>query len=625
VVLGVRDTRDDVFVYPNNPANLVLGQLKNIGAAHGLAYDWKRRHLYVGAYYRSQMGSRFGPGGAGAVYSLDLATGGVEVAARLEAGDPPQEYPPPLFGDAGLPWVGRSSLGDVEIDGDASVLFVVNLFDRHIHRFALPSMRWEGAFEHGAAREAWSANARPFGLGFRDGWLYHGVVDSREDPELPGALSAHVYRSRADGGGMQEVAEVELSYARRPPWVAWKDDELVGDPWMGTGESQPMVGDIEFRPNGDLIVGLLDRLYGAFGDMLPTARVDDGWMIVTTPEHYADEDNIGESAIGTLAAFPGRDWIVGPARMEMGREGGSAGLKWYDNVSGQLSGPHEGLEWISDDLPGIGDVESLCSPVEYPTPTPWPTASATPTVTTTSTASRVRTATASPRATAGRYDIYLPVGVADRCAQRPYVDVVLVLDMSTSMLWQAHNGRPKYVLAQEAAAQFVRLLDLTPDMRGNHDQAAIVGFNVRSWIEQPLTGDGGALHAAIGRLEARIEEGTRLDLALETAREAMTARERRQANRPVVVLLTDGIPNRVPPAEDGRQETTVLRKAEILKATGATVYTIGLGRAEQVAQHLLVQVASSPELYYYAPDAGDLAGIYAQIAGELVCPNPAWP
>jgi hypothetical protein len=69
----------------------------------------------------------------------------------------------------------------------------------------------------------------------------------------------------------------------------------------------------------------------------------------------------------------------------------------------------------------------------------------------------------------------------------------------------------------------------------------------------------------------------------------------------------------------------VLRQAEALRATGATVYTVGLGRPEEVAQPLLMRIASSDEHYYYAPDGDDLARIYAQIAGRLVCPAPVWP
>src|SRR3990172_6700511 len=58
-----------------------------------------------------------------------------------------------------------------------------------------------------------------------------------------------------------------------------------------------------------------------------------------------------------------------------------------------------------------------------------------------------------------------------------HTDAVLVLDMSTSMYRQTSAGRTKHEAALDAAATFVRLLDLEPDGWGRHDQVAVVGFN----------------------------------------------------------------------------------------------------------------------------------------------------
>ena len=51
----------------------------------------------------------------------------------------------------------------------------------------------------------------------------------------------------------------------------------------------------------------------------------------------------------------------------------------------------------------------------------------------------------------------------------------------------------------------------------------------------------------------------------------------RTSNTPVVILLTDGLPNQVPYAEDGTVETTILRYAVAAKAAGVVMYTIGVG------------------------------------------------
>ena len=127
--------------------------------------------------------------------------------------------------------------------------------------------------------------------------------------------------------------------------------------------------------------------------------------------------------------------------------------------------------------------------------------------------------------------------------------------------------------ALTAAGRFVRLLQLEPDQNGAHHQVAIVGFNDRAWTQAGLTGDRTVVEEALARLEDGVEEGTRIDLALAEGQRALTGPGRRPVNRGVLVLLTDGLPNRVPtPAPIGPQEATVLAEADRVKAAGTTVY-----------------------------------------------------
>jgi len=123
-------------------------------------------------------------------------------------------------------------------------------------------------------------------------------------------------------------------------------------------------------------------------------------------------------------------------------------------------------------------------------------------------------------------------------------------------------------------------------------------------------------------------EHTRLDLALKVGGDALGAtapgRER------IMILLTDGLPNQVPYAEDGTMETTILRAARALKTSGATIYTVALGRAgganPQVNAALLAQVASRPDTAYTAPEAAALERIYKEIAVVIPCgAGPYWP
>lgn len=231
---------------------------------------------------------------------------------------------------------------------------------------------------------------------------------------------------------------------------------------------------------------------------------------------------------------------------------------------------------------------------------------------------------------------YLPFALRSPACRldATHVDVVLVLDRSTSMARTIPpSALTKNAAAIDAARSFVRLLDLTPDAAGRSDQVAIVGFHDAAWTELALTADEAAAGAALDRLAGRLAEGTRLDLAFAGAAAALDGTGRRGANRALVVVLTDGLPNRVPfgplspyPGST-RQEDSVRQAAERLRGGGARVATIGLGDAGDVALGLLAECASEPSLFQHAPRAEDLAAVYGRIAvTRRVCdPPPATP
>jgi hypothetical protein len=270
---------------------------------------------------------------------------------------------------------------------------------------------------------------------------------------------------------------------------------------------------------------------------------------------------------------------------------------------------------VSGDCPPPTPTE-LPPPTETPEPpvtnTPEPSPTTTPT--STATATPTHTPTRVPR------PIYLPVILNESCTETSiYSDVVLVLDMSTSMNRSETGGRTKLVATLDAATDFLNRMDFTPDNDGRHDRVAVVGFNNTAWIELPLSGDKEAVARAIAALPAKQAEATRLDLAFLRGNDALVGHS--PTSTPVLIMLTDGLPNRVPPAEDGRMETTVLRAAQVAKTAGATVYTIGIGQPTDIDPVLLRDSASRPENYFYTPDPEELNGIYKQIAFTFGCPK----
>ncbi len=281
--------------------------------------------------------------------------------------------------------------------------------------------------------------------------------------------------------------------------------------------------------------------------------------------------------------------------------------------------------------PELGvDVVDLC-PTLTPTPTatntpepPTETPTATATRTATSTATRTSTPlpTITPTPTPSIFRIYIPILHWEPCIpESVYADAVLVLDMSTSMERQTRTGRSKHAAAIEAAKRFVDEFDFTPDQLGGHDQIGVVGFNGTAWTAIGLTSDKAGILTALDSLESRLAQGTRLDLAFSHGQSVLDAGPRRKDNRPVLVMMTDGLPNQVPFPPGGRQEDTVLAAAAAAKATGTRAFTIGLGEADDVLRELLSASATSPGDYFFAPDGEDLAGIYRQVAGKITeCP-----
>ena len=85
-----------------------------------------------------------------------------------------------------------------------------------------------------------------------------------------------------------------------------------------------------------------------------------------------------------------------------------------------------------------------------------------------------------------------------------------------------------------------------------------------------------------------------------------------------MILLSDGKPNRT-------SLDNVIAAADTAKADAIAVYTVGHGRlpgthtGADYWPHVLGRIASQTNMYYHAPTGEELARVYEQIAGELIC------
>lgn len=157
------------------------------------------------------------------------------------------------------------------------------------------------------------------------------------------------------------------------------------------------------------------------------------------------------------------------------------------------------------------------------------------------------------------------------------IDILLAIDVSGSML--ARDFKPdRITAAKEVAASFVA------DRYG--DRIGLVVFAGEAFTQSPLTTDQSTLQTLLGRIRSGlIEDGTALGNGLATAINRLRESD---AKSKVVILLTDGVNN--------RGEIAPLTAAEIARAQGIRVYTIGVGT---------IGTAPYPAVDIYGTPTGD--------------------
>ncbi|MDD4823379.1 MAG: VWA domain-containing protein [Bacteroidales bacterium] len=138
------------------------------------------------------------------------------------------------------------------------------------------------------------------------------------------------------------------------------------------------------------------------------------------------------------------------------------------------------------------------------------------------------------------------------------IDIVMAMDISSSML--AADLKPNRLeAAKDVAAEFI-------NGRPN-DNIGLVSFAGESFTQCPLTTDHAVLLNLFGKMESgMIEDGTAIGVGIANA---VNRIKESNAKSKVIILLTDGSNN--------RGEIAPVTAAEIAKAFGIRIYTIGVG------------------------------------------------
>lgn len=179
------------------------------------------------------------------------------------------------------------------------------------------------------------------------------------------------------------------------------------------------------------------------------------------------------------------------------------------------------------------------------------------------------------------------------------VSTVLTIDRSGSM-----KTSGKLEAARAAANAFV-------DLMRPEDKTALVLFNTKVEVAQPLTNDKNALHSAINAFQ--VFNDTAMYDAVQSSLDLLKAEQ----GRKVIVVLSDGLDNRS--AQTADSVVGGLEQAE------TSVYTIGLGdpaigvsgMAGINEDALRAMAEKSRGAYTYAPDPSQLQGLYQQISTRV--------
>jgi|GEM_PF-478584 len=435
----------------SGPPHDVLAYASQIGSAYGVAYSRQAQKFFTSAFLKRHSG--LGPLGGGGIYIIDPSN--VDLVGSLAFMDldalgfpTSDEVNPytdakiaynvvefsPVIGsnaDRNLPanktdpnadpaaygQVGKLSLGDLDISEDGRYLWVVNLYDRKLYSIDLGD-----PFNPQAPTLADAANRiksydipdpcstpasgefRPFGLKIKRGKVFVGIVCSAED------ATGNIVGTRNDMTGtvfafdiatetFSATPELSFDFDYRSNWNPWRSS------WLGGGfneQGAPMITDIEFDAEGNMLLGIRDRRGDQFGyqnadiegnccyndatvgDLLQAVRDPNNptctYSIQLSPEYYDDSYIHPESTQGALtvhftSTFDGvLTTVLDPIGIWSG------GVWLYDNNTGNLTNDppgYAGYEIFYSAAPGdgastfgkangLGDIESygIVPPIE---------------------------------------------------------------------------------------------------------------------------------------------------------------------------------------------------------------------------------------------------------------------
>jgi hypothetical protein len=306
-----------------------------------------------------------------------------------------------------LPYVGREGLGDLDINEDETKLYTINMYKKELVVIDAKSgdILENILIPNPYGSECQTEDVRPWAIKARGDDVFIGSVC---DTGIESGIGAVV--QKYSNGNMTTIAKTNSLQYMKPRGYSPKDNP-VGDANMylnwGYWQNSPMLTDIEFTNNGDLVLGYVNRssynrVNGLNGDIRKMCLNSDGTYTDESTalaptscssheviyegnyekyyEFYVGDhfgSNLGETghpetASGSLAMAPGApNIIVGMIDGTDWWQPGAIGL--YSNTTGDkiaaqaVINNYEVLDGGEREVygfksGGMGDVELLCDP-----------------------------------------------------------------------------------------------------------------------------------------------------------------------------------------------------------------------------------------------------------------------
>jgi uncharacterized repeat protein (TIGR01451 family) len=423
---------------PPHPVEALTPQL---GSVLGLAHHRASDSWFVSAFIKRHSDVLLNR--TGAIYRITRNPNTITLFANLTAttGANPRLAPVDYLHDSGAyDAIGKLGLGGMDISDDDRFLFVVNLNTRALMRVPIANPAAVTSIPI-PSPGCTNGQHRPFGVSADDNFIHIGVVCDASTGTVAN-LTAHVMRYDAATGVMNPapIFSMNMNYPRRcvdsaPGCGPGGSRNALWQPWISTWPAarvaqsgsfvypQPMLTDIEFDGNGDLILGFRDRAGDMFGNGTPGPDPLDnvlrqaigggdiiracvngagGWTLednaqcgaVTTGgnagnfigqgpgnpggEYYYQENNAlypyanrhDEIVMGGMFMFPGAPDVTVTAFDPVPADNQlfDGGIIWLNNQTGQRARSYRIFNGTFGGLPlfgkanGLGELEAACGP-----------------------------------------------------------------------------------------------------------------------------------------------------------------------------------------------------------------------------------------------------------------------